>query len=371
MALVLPFLALLFAAVVIRYACDAFEPAADYLGRDLPAGVKGATINAIGSSLPELLTSFILLFEYADKDGFAAGVATCVGSAVFNVVVIPGVCVLAVAYIGVKQLDGSRRRITHIRLDRAFLLRNGAFFLLAELALIVVLDRPELVWVNGAMLIGVYAVYLGSLWGVTRNYEPPSERTAIYAVVKIPSKLEAYLTMDFNAVLFGSRAFSPSRAWTVMACAVAVLGVACHFLAQAVVDIADVMGIETYFAALILAAAATSIPDAILSIKDSLKGQYDDAIANAIGSNTFDIGIGIGLPLLVYTLINGPIPVSVTDDGGALRHLLHILVGITAFALFVLLVGKRVGRKRAAAMIMAYFGFGLWVLGSALEWWPS
>ena len=39
----------------------------------------------------------------------------------------------------------------------------------------------------------------------------------------------------------------------------------------------------------IIAAAATSVPDTILSIKDARKGNYNDAISNALGSNIFDI----------------------------------------------------------------------------------
>ena len=37
------------------------------------------------------------------------------------------------------------------------------------------------------------------------------------------------------------------------------------------------------------------------------KGQFDDAFSNAFGSNIFDICIGLGLPLFIYTLLNGDI----------------------------------------------------------------
>ncbi len=39
--------------VVIWRASDGFEAASEYLGRNLNEGVRGATINAIGSSMPE------------------------------------------------------------------------------------------------------------------------------------------------------------------------------------------------------------------------------------------------------------------------------------------------------------------------------
>lgn len=41
----------------IMKTCDCFEMAADYLGRNMSAGARGAIINALGSSMPELLVT--------------------------------------------------------------------------------------------------------------------------------------------------------------------------------------------------------------------------------------------------------------------------------------------------------------------------
>ena len=79
MSTILPLLLILLACIGIMFSCNLFEPASNYLGRNMPAGVKGATINAIGSSLPELFTTFILLFFYRDMDGFTGGIATTAG----------------------------------------------------------------------------------------------------------------------------------------------------------------------------------------------------------------------------------------------------------------------------------------------------
>ncbi len=358
--------------MAIRYACDAFEPAADFLGRNMPAGVKGATINAVGSSLPELFTSAMFLFEFADRDGFAAGIATCAGSAVFNVAVIPACCVLAVAAIGVKQPDGTRKRISHIKIDRRFLVRNGVFFLLGELVLISLLSEGNHHGpIAGVSLVAVYAVYLLSLWGVTRDYvapEPEPETVDDSPRRERASNLSSLIEPFFDKVLFRGRPFTTAGAWGVISLSVAVLGVACHYLAQAVVDVADYLEVAPYFTALILAAAATSIPDTILSVKDSLKGEYDDAIANAVGSNTFDIGIGIGLPLLVYTLIYGHVEVS---DPKGIIWLLYVLIFVTVVSLGIFLASKRVGRKRAFSMLAMYGAFVVWIIGTASGWWPG
>jgi K+-dependent Na+/Ca+ exchanger-like protein len=55
----------------------------------------------------------------------------------------------------------------------------------------------------------------------------------------------------------------------------------------------------------------TSVPDAIGSMFAAREGEADMAIANAIGSNVFDILLGLGLPWFLVTLINGdPFPVN-------------------------------------------------------------
>ena len=57
----------------------------------------------------------------------------------------------------------------------------------------------------------------------------------------------------------------------------------------------------------IIAAIASSIPDTIFSVQDAKNDKFIDSFSNAYGSNIFDICIGIGLPVLVYTSMYGPI----------------------------------------------------------------
>jgi cation:H+ antiporter len=56
-----------------------------------------------------------------------------------------------------------------------------------------------------------------------------------------------------------------------------------------------------------VAAIASSIPDTIFSVKDAQNNKFIDSFSNAYGSNIFDICIGLGLPVLVYSSIYGPI----------------------------------------------------------------
>jgi sodium/potassium/calcium exchanger 4 len=61
-------------------------------------------------------------------------------------------------------------------------------------------------------------------------------------------------------------------------------------------------------------AAGTSIPDALSSIAVARDGLADMAVANAVGSNVFDIWLGLGLPWLLYLSWQTPNYILVNTD---------------------------------------------------------
>ena len=136
--------------IIIWRASDGFEAASEYLGRNLSDGVRGATINAIGSSMPELFTTLFFLFVLQDRDGFAGGIGTTAGSAIFNGMIIPAVVILVVVFKGMA---------TSVNVSRKVLMRDGIALLLCELILIFLIGGDELTWVHGVILMAMYAVY--------------------------------------------------------------------------------------------------------------------------------------------------------------------------------------------------------------------
>ena len=50
-------------------------------------------------------------------------------------------------------------------------------------------------------------------------------------------------------------------------------------------------------------AAGTSVPGLLTSVLVAMKGEGDMAVSSSIGSNIFDVTVGLPLPWLVFTLV--------------------------------------------------------------------
>ncbi|XP_038146777.1 sodium/potassium/calcium exchanger 2-like isoform X1 [Cyprinodon tularosa] len=66
---------------------------------------------------------------------------------------------------------------------------------------------------------------------------------------------------------------------------------------------------------LTILAAGTSIPDLITSVIVARKGLGDMAVSSSVGSNIFDITVGLPFPWLLYNIINDFKPVEVSSNG--------------------------------------------------------
>lgn len=90
---------------------------------------------------------------------------------------------------------------------------------------------------------------------------------------------------------------SKSFVWTIGGIAAIVLG------SNAVVDsatyLAKAIGVSERLISLTIIALGTSLPELVTSITATRKGEYDIAIGNVVGSNVFNIGIVIGLPVAI------------------------------------------------------------------------
>ena len=104
--------------------------------------------------------------------------------------------------------------------------------------------------------------------------------------------------------------------WYISSFAMSIvwIGFITHWMVEWCVRIGCILHIPAVVMGTTVLAAGTSIPDALSSIAVARDGLADMAVANAVGSNVFDIWLGLGLPWLLYLSWQTPNYILVNTD---------------------------------------------------------
>lgn len=356
--LIIPLILIFFSGYVIWRAGDTFLEGSNYIGRNLKDGVKGATINAVASSMPELFIALFFLFYLKDASGFSGGLGTSFGSVLFNSLIIPSVAIIGVL---------SRSKKKTVTVSKKIILRDGVWLLLVEFVLIYFIQQGTISWIESLMLMLIYVLYLIYLFKTMRGgegikYEEPfSDKETV-------SLMSAFIILDLKRILIGNKPLNIRKAWVVFVISSLVIGFVCYFLVVA----CEWLGSETYyvpffgefeglgvpilFVAMIFAAIGSSFPDTIISYKDAQNGNYDDAISNAYGSNIFNLCVALGIPLFFFTISYGPIELT-PQIISLVSSLSWWFVGLTVFSVFLYTRDGGVNKNQALILISSYFVF--------------
>ena len=92
------------------------------------------------------------------------------------------------------------------------------------------------------------------------------------------------------------------------------MGLLSYYLVNWVEIIGATLGIPSVIMGLTFLAAGTSIPDMLAAVIVAKKGYGDQAVSSSIGSNVFDITVGLAFPWLLFNLTYS-IPVVVIAEG--------------------------------------------------------
>ena len=190
--------------------------------------------------------------------------------------------------------------------------------------------------------------------------------------------VKALFTLNLEAIFIGSKEINSKNAWALLLSSMFVIGFACLVLVRAcemigfgayeLPLIGEVHGLDipVMFVAVILASAATSVPDTIISMKDAQNGNYNDAISNALGSNIFDICFALGFPLFLYCIIYGPIQMS-PETIQFSSELRILLLFFTVIAFFIYFIGPKMGVAKALMLISIYIVFTAYIIGRSMD----
>jgi Ca2+/Na+ antiporter len=359
-------------------------------------------LDAVASSMPELFTGIFFVVvavgasnasqeQLVEKvgDGYGAAIATCAGSAVYNMILIPAICGLVISY--------TRKSRPTIDVDSEVISRDGLWFIGAELLLILFLFQEKMYWWMGVLLLLLYGVYVFQLYRDAKRYRRAHDAVAahidevgrdadsesiatllresgIWATPVLVDRVRAGMNEtdddeddddDSAGMLFGfvEVPLNHVTAWLIIAASTLVAAVACYWLVEVTLHTASAIGllvgreIPIFFVAVIIAAAASSVPDTFLSIGSAKRGDDSGAVSNAFGSNIFDICFSLSIPLLISSYLVGWQPISLTQNGEPMPGLVDLrvlLVGLSFITLLIMWHQRQLTRGKSFVLIGMY-----------------
>ncbi|CAN0073810.1 unnamed protein product [Scytosiphon promiscuus] len=105
------------------------------------------------------------------------------------------------------------------------------------------------------------------------------------------------------------------------------IGVLTHYMVVWVTAVGCFLEVSPIFMGLVVLAIGTSVPDALGSMIAARSGEANMAIANAVGSNVFDVLIGLGFPWFLRGVIKGE-AMDVDRDGIAVNVIILFCTAI-------------------------------------------
>jgi len=141
----------------------------------------------------------------------------------------------------------------------------------------------------------------------------------------------------------------PGRQWATLVVALVLIAGGVEGIVRAALSFGEIFGTLSFLWGLTVIAAATSLPDAIVSVRAARNDEDVTSITNVLGSNTFNLLVAI--------------PVGVLLAGSATINFLAAIptMGFLAFATLVFIVFTRTDLE--LTNLEAYYGFlGLYVL---------
>lgn len=153
--------------------------------------------------------------------------------------------------------------------------------------------------------------------------------------------------------------------WAAFAVSLVWITILSYFMVEIMLKLGCIWGIPDVVMGLTFLAMGTSIPDALGSISVAKEGHGDMAVSNAVGSNVFDICVGLGLPWMIKAISTNGDAIKICDTSDVVPSI-FILLGIIAVLFGVLWHGKwRLVPQSGYALFATYGAFIIYSLVSS------
>lgn len=291
--------------------------------------IAGATLMALGGSAPEFMIVIITLLRPGGHANF--GASTIVGSAIFNILVVVGVA----AIVHTAQLSWKP------------VVRDVVFYISAILCLFLVFQDGQVFWYEALFLVILYGVYLFALRTWQRIIPPADKEILLDELADNDRKKDKILEKIFKDL-----DKEPQYYLRVFIESLLFIAILSWGLVEVAIRLSSLLNIHEAFIALTVVAIGTSVPDIIAATFMAKRGHGGMAIADALGSNIFDILFGLSFPWLLYILFTQKaLAVSTENLHGSI-----LLLSATVIMIFLLLLLRhfKIGRSVGYLLISCY-----------------
>jgi len=297
-------------------ASEVFTSAAERIG--LSFGISpfiiGVTIVAGGTSLPELASSLLAVYQGAP----AIVIGSVVGSNISNMLLV----------LGVAAVFGGNIRVIRelVEVDLPLLVASAVFLVIATWG-------SPFSWYEGLLALAALAVYLQFTIKEKDRYVgmlvdeivEDSDDTAV-TESESPPGIETYARLILS---------------------VAAVFAAAYGLVESIIVISTTLRIGTEVVAMTAVAVGTSLPEIIVSVVAVRRELPGLAVGNVLGSNLFNSFLVTGVPSLAGDLV---VPTSIRSYG------LPVMVLITVLYFFIT-QDREITRSEGMTLLLLYVLF--------------
>ena len=316
---------LLVSLIIVIKSADVFVDSLVEVGESLGISqiILGVTASAIGTSLPEFGSAMIAVFS-GNPD---IGVGVVIGSNIWNIAGILGISSLAAGYIYVKKEE---------------LKRDGLMTLLTALILLIFMVLfNDITRIVGVVLVTAYIIYLYILIK-SQSKESKAEKSQENAGSETSVNDEVVV----EEVIGSGR--SRNRNILISLGGLAGLIIGSRLLVYSGVEIGELTGVPQIIMGLFALAIGTSMPELVVTLRSAMKKMHSLSIGTVLGSNIFNILIGIGIPSLFMT-----IPV----DKLAVSFDAPVMIGVTALLILLSYRKSKLSRIGGAVLVVVYVAY--------------
>lgn len=311
---------LLIALVTLVKASDVFVDAASSFATRLrvPKMIIALTVAAFGTCAPELAISF----KSMATSNYDMTLANVIGSCVVNILLVVGIASI-VAPIKVKE-QTVKKELPLLAVV------TGAFFIALNDTLF---GRPAngLSRYDATIFIILFVVFLAYLF-VTVHFDKNHKR-------RNSRRLRSKYTLR-RSILY-------------IIITLIMIALASDLAVDNAVALAQELRISQKIIAMTVVVIGTSLPELVMTVSASRKGEHDLAIGNIIGTNIFNICVVLGLPTLVFG-----------DFTSGAFSIIDTTVVLTAAVLYYLCgrSNKKLTRIEGIMMVMIFATYYSYVL---------